>query len=134
MRRLRDSIAILRAHVVERRLRSAPRAQDITEDPSAQPRMSHGDWLDSCGLVRGVWPDTLRLLDVLWCESPGVVPRMVYTDTGLEVQAEWIAKPYTLAQAALAFGITAKDAGDRYHEALEKVADNMVRRMQPANS
>lgn len=132
MRERRDAQQILRDHVTERHLRAAVRGQDLSGDPSAQPRMNEEAWIESCALVTGIPNATLALLHHLWCAPSGVAPRMRYIEAGggIEVVQDWAARPCTLADAARAVGIPTREATRMHRDALRVVSDRLWERME----
>lgn len=117
---------VLRAHVLDRHLRSAVKAQDISGELSAQPRMQEEPMVEHQALCRGIPEETLKVLHMLWVESPGPVPRMMLVSDSIEVAQEWVAGRYSRRQVARRFGLTAGVVDRMVQEAYQIVADRIT--------
>lgn len=92
---------VLHNHARERWLRRAIRSVRLDGDPGVVRRMSEGEWVDSCALVRGVPAELLDVLGVRECEAGAATWNGVAIE-GIDdwLLTEQVAKPLTLEQAA----------------------------------
>lgn len=129
---LGEAATILRKHVIERRRRASVSSVPLDRDPTQSvPRMSEGEFVTSCSLVKGIPESTLDVLEVWVCESKGGT----WTIDAVEIQGEveniplcQIALRLTLREAAERVGIrvTNLQARQIYKAAIAQVVDNLV--------
>lgn len=100
----RSATEVLTDHARERWLRRAIRSVQLDGDRGAVRRMSEGEWVDSCALVRGVSAELLDVLGVRECEASASTWSKLGIDLPdartLEINTEQVATPLTLEQAA----------------------------------
>lgn len=126
--------AILRRHVILRRMRSSVRSINPEAASEARgPRLAEVDFEESCALVRGVPEWTLGMLEVWVCDSPGAtwtVDAVQIRGRMENIPVEQVAMRYTLSQAAHVMGVALnfKQARALYSEAMSIVTDNLIAR------
>lgn len=130
---MKTATDILRAHVTERRLRSAPRSANLDGEQGAVSRMGEDAWVTSCQLVAGVDETTLRLLEVYFCESNGEVWERVLVEVqGKETELRDVKAPVrlTLVEAASRLGLLLnfKQARELLRDAVSRVDERLVAR------
>ena len=129
-----EAADILRLHVIERRHRVGIKSVCLDQDPGrAVPRMSQSEFIQSCGLVKGVPEFTLDLLEEWVCGTLGstwTVDAVVMRGEPRNVPKEQVAIPLKLTEAAenLGWRISHKECKALYAEAQSIVLDNLVKR------
>lgn len=125
---------LLKRHVIERRFRYSIRGVDMERDlRTAVPRMSHGQWVDSCQLTAGIPSEVLALISVWVWGTDGTTWTVDAVRVGEElmnVPLEQVAIPITLAEAArrLGMGLSYAQARALYRSAIDAVNEKLVRR------
>jgi hypothetical protein len=129
----KSATEILTAHARERWLRRAIRSVQLDGDRGAVRRMTEGEWVDSCALVRGVPAELLDVLGVRECEAAGTYQNseaISLPDRVLVVDTEQVATLLTLEQAARRAGVELGGADLRKMRmaAIATVGENMLAR------
>jgi len=129
----RSATEILTDHARERWLRRAIRSVQLDGDRGAVRRMTEGEWVDSCALVRGVAAELLDVLGVRECEASEATWTREYAEhmgVPYERPTEQVAKPLTLVQAAARLRVerTYEELRDARLAAIATVTENMLRR------
>ena len=125
---------LLKRHAIERRIRSGIKSVNLDRDPNmAVPAMTHGQWVDSCLLMRGVNDIVLAMLEVYYCEDAGSQWTEVLVEIQgqqQEVRVEQVPIRLTLREAAERIGlnITWIEARTAHRKAIAVVNENLCRR------